>query len=161
MVDPRTITQGADHEALLASAGEFQGVRWYDQDEREDTLVTTLTKRSVTAGANRRVRRGILGAAKMAKDMTTAAIRKVLVVKEKIRQLQGEEEDQPFQPIDVDAILKAEGYKETPSREDDEDSVPLYSPAELPLHQVQFPPPSEAYPLEHAEGFQSEGFHKV
>ncbi|XP_037514473.1 uncharacterized protein LOC119390836 [Rhipicephalus sanguineus] len=147
-------------QALLATAGEFHGVDVSDHNQRDDGLVSSLDKRSVAADANKRVRRGILDAAKVAKDMTTAAIRGVMVVKDKIRALKGEDDDEPFDPINVNAILKAEGYNDEPSiQHNTEDaSVPL-SP-NTPFHQTTFHPRMNPYNEGHMEGMESEEFYK-
>uniref|UniRef100_A0A6G5A256 Secreted protein n=1 Tax=Rhipicephalus microplus TaxID=6941 RepID=A0A6G5A256_RHIMP len=132
-------------QAILAN-GEFQAVKVFDDSEGPGNLVRTLVKRSAATSANKRVRRGILGAAKMAKDVTTAAIRGVMSMKNTIRKLTGEDRDEPFDPIDVDAILKAEGYDDEPMLErDGEDAFAALSTDTARFLPTEFSPPISSY----------------
>uniref|UniRef100_A0A224YC75 Uncharacterized protein n=1 Tax=Rhipicephalus zambeziensis TaxID=60191 RepID=A0A224YC75_9ACAR len=147
-------------QALLATAGELHGVSALDHNQGYDSVGRTLVKRSATAGANIRVRRGILDAAKMAKDVTTAAIRGVMVMKNKIRALKGEDDDEPFDPIDVDAILQAEGYSDEPMIEHNSEDAFVPLPPGMPFHATKFPPRMNSYSGGYIEDMQSEEFYK-
>lgn len=144
-------------QVLLASTEEFLASQVLDGEGSHGSSVKTLVKRSPAAGANKRVRRGILEAAMKAKDLTTAAIRGVITMKNKIRELKGDEEDdEPFRPIDVDAILRREGSTyEDGSTEENGDTVPAPMGYEAGLY-----PPNYPYVDAHGNGIPRPEFRK-
>ncbi|KAL1466704.1 hypothetical protein MTO96_026460 [Rhipicephalus appendiculatus] len=144
-------------QAILASAGGFQTSNVLDGNEEYDSFVRSPVTRT---GVNKRVRRGILGAAKMAKDVTTAAIRGVMVMKNKIRELKGGDSDEPFDPIDVDAILKAEGYTDDPSVWHNSEDAFVPPSTNTRFHPTNFHPRMNPYNDGHMEDMSSEEFYK-
>lgn len=144
-------------QVLLASTEEFLASQVLDQEGPHGSFARNLVKRSPTAGANKRVRRGILEAAMKAKDLTTAAIRGVIAMKNKIRELKGDEEDdEPFRPIDVDAILRNEGSTyEDVSTEENGETAPTPMGYQAGMH-----PPNYPYVNAHVNGISRQKFRK-
>nr|XP_050029148.1 uncharacterized protein LOC126525137 [Dermacentor andersoni] len=144
-------------QVLLASTNEFLASQVQDEDGLSSGLVKTLVKRSPTAGANKRVRRGILEAAMKAKALTTAAIHGIISMKNKMRELKGnEDEDEPFRPIDVDAILREEsGNYDDESPEDNTDNSPAQTVYQAGMHTQNYP-----YIAGHANGIPKQEFRK-
>ncbi|XP_075542561.1 uncharacterized protein LOC142576348 [Dermacentor variabilis] len=142
---------------LLASTVELLASQVPYEDGLSSSLVKTLVKRSPTADANKRVRRGILDAAMKAKALTTAAIHGIISMKNKMRELKGDEEDdEPFRPIDVDAILREESGKyDDESPEDNTDTSPAQTLYPGRMHTQNYPNIAG-----HANGIPRQEFRK-
>lgn len=108
----RTWDHGVGDSSEVFPETSLQTHQWFWERPQDDPIETAEIHPAVTFAKKRKRRdvRALFGGLLLAKDLATAGIRAVQKVKHTIRQLRPDEDDddEPLEPIDVDAILRGQ-----------------------------------------------------